>query len=347
MTSKLFLTTLFSITLLMANAQLDTLISNISSINSVIVHGDFLYATEGNSQIVKLDLNNPGAGITQVVSGLNATFGFEIYGSELFFGQANEIVKIDLNATNPTPTIVASGFGYIVGLALHGNFLYYSDWSNDLIGKLDLSSTSPTPVNVISSGLTDPHRIEFKNDELYILEETVGQVTKFDVTAANPTLQSVTSNINVPTGITFFVDSTMFVSEFTSGNILKYDLTVNPVVPFDTIFGGIGSSDLWIDSNMLYIADFGGDQILVYSLAPPVSVGANYNDTHLSIFPNPSSGIFDISGNITSQQFKIFDQNGQSIEVNMSDGNKIDLTSKANGVYFLICESKVFKLIKF
>lgn len=63
---------------------------------------------------------------------------------------------------------------------------------------------------------------------------------------------------------------------------------------------------------------------------------------HSSIFPNPSSGLFYLKG--YDGQWVVKNSNSQIAKV--GTGALINLENFTNGVYFLQCENKIFKLIK-
>ncbi len=69
----------------------------------------------------------------------------------------------------------------------------------------------------------------------------------------------------------------------------------------------------------------------------PIGTTTNINtikDIKVSVFPNPSNGIFNIEGqNITN--LKLIDIKGKNIDVEFNSFTKLDLSSLENGVYFL------------
>jgi len=81
------------------------------------------------------------------------------------------------------------------------------------------------------------------------------------------------------------------------------------------------------------------------------SIGISENDqTNISIYPNPSSGIFniDVKGFDTQLQFVVLNSQGQEILTSdLSSSSQIDLTSQPRGVYFVkIMGDDVIKTVK-
>ncbi|NLO50853.1 MAG: T9SS type A sorting domain-containing protein, partial [Bacteroidales bacterium] len=69
----------------------------------------------------------------------------------------------------------------------------------------------------------------------------------------------------------------------------------------------------------------------------PVSIGEN-TLKNLSIYPNPSSGIFNIavSGLDTQINYVVMNAQGQEIyNGNLMESQQLDLSSEAKGIYFI------------
>lgn len=81
---------------------------------------------------------------------------------------------------------------------------------------------------------------------------------------------------------------------------------------------------------------------------------SEFNENYLKIYPNPSSGIFQIKYSILCSDNKkiinIFDNCGRQIKTITNDINSIDLTEFSNGIYFIEVITKEFiireKIIK-
>jgi len=71
-------------------------------------------------------------------------------------------------------------------------------------------------------------------------------------------------------------------------------------------------------------------------LVGPVGVNANLANefNNFQISPNPSKGIFYISNNAINATIEIFNANGELVYTNETTTTKIDLSAKANGIYY-------------
>ena len=77
-------------------------------------------------------------------------------------------------------------------------------------------------------------------------------------------------------------------------------------------------------------------------------LGLVEKSNELVIYPNPSSGIFNVEGGQGSQSYQILSWSGEVVqegELNTTE-SEIDLRSVINGVYFLRINNRVFKVIK-
>ena len=64
------------------------------------------------------------------------------------------------------------------------------------------------------------------------------------------------------------------------------------------------------------------------------SVSYKVDNSNINVFPNPSNGVFEINGSGINS-IKILDIKGQTVNIEISSFNKVDLTSQDKGIYFL------------
>ena len=144
----------------------------------------------------------------------------------------------------------------------------------------------------------------------------------------------------------------------------------NELPVFSTLTNGIGYEEgnpitfkVWSENNIVaadftmetiydsYVSDVypagDGKYSVVY-----ITKGTNENkDKAISIYPNPSNGIFNISieGIIGDIQIKVFDLRGKeysNFELSGSTSTQLDLTDLAAGVYFIRFSGKDFSEIR-
>jgi hypothetical protein len=135
-------------------------------------------------------------------------------------------------------------------------------------------------------------------------------------------------------GFTLFGDdlSTPAADGFTDGNVITYkvfraetgeEFTMDVVYSLDA-----PNSSTFATNGLSVITDL--------KLAP-VSIGEN-TLKNLSIYPNPSSGIFNIavSGLDTQINYVVMNAQGQEIyNGNLMESQQLDLSSEAKGIYFI------------
>ena len=63
------------------------------------------------------------------------------------------------------------------------------------------------------------------------------------------------------------------------------------------------------------------------------------------VFPNPSTGLFEIPPHLTQQNFELLDARGKLL-LNGALSEKLDLSSFPSGVYWLNVAQNQFRLLK-
>ena len=73
-------------------------------------------------------------------------------------------------------------------------------------------------------------------------------------------------------------------------------------------------------------------------------------DDSINVSPNPTSGIVNINSNFNIKKVELYDVQGRVLETHIGETKTIDISEKANGIYFLKITtekgSKVEKVIK-
>jgi hypothetical protein len=131
-------------------------------------------------------------------------------------------------------------------------------------------------------------------------------------------------------------------------NLSEIGLTANSNIQFRFELGtdGCNGNDGW------YI-----DEIVIYNCSATLSIAdANFIESGVKIYPNPTNGIFILKKikDIDLVKAEIFDINGRSIRTidltTMQKEKEIDITNFATGVYFMSLTSKgaksVIKIIR-
>lgn len=96
---------------------------------------------------------------------------------------------------------------------------------------------------------------------------------------------------------------------------------------------------------------YSGSQVVTPSMATGLDDGTSA--LRMSVFPNPSSGLFQVELAEQEVQYRITDLNGSSVQQGVFNGtlNTIDLSSETEGVYLLQLlgsnEVRTMRLVKF
>ena len=165
--------------------------------------------------------------------------------------------------------------------------------------------------------------------------------------------QATNAELNYPYGMTFDATGNIYVADLSNYCIRMINTSgIISTIVGDTTAGFSGDGGQasaarlnWprgvaLDaSGNLYIADETNNRVRkVANVATGVSQYSNLN-TKISIYPNPSSGIFTIETNTTTKQtMQVYDVNGRVIPIpnpSQREGNKftIDLSNLPTGVY--------------
>ena len=84
-----------------------------------------------------------------------------------------------------------------------------------------------------------------------------------------------------------------------------------------------------------------------FELMIPLS-NNDFDTKDVSVYPNPSHGVFNIKSNIQNLEYKLINLQGQVLEKGTVSQNKVDFSKNAQGIYFLELRTKgdnIFKKI--
>jgi hypothetical protein len=72
----------------------------------------------------------------------------------------------------------------------------------------------------------------------------------------------------------------------------------------------------------------------------------DFNQQNVSMYPNPSEGVFNIKSNNQNLQYSLVNIQGQVIESGKVLGDKVDFSNHAQGIYFLKLSNGINRLVK-
>ena len=73
---------------------------------------------------------------------------------------------------------------------------------------------------------------------------------------------------------------------------------------------------------------------------------STYELLDVSVFPNPSTGVFNIQSEEKVIELKLTDLSGKTLNVKHNDFESIDLTNFQNGIYILVISTEKGSVIK-
>lgn len=145
--------------------------------------------------------------------------------------------------------------------------------------------------------------------------------------SSNPPMLDIRQGRNVAFTYTG-VNGSFFDWDF--GNGFRSNLR-NPTTTFNTI--GLYPVKLKVRNNSTCV-----DSLTIpFRVTDGVtSLAVNIENEELKLFPNPSSGTFKLIGNYSEGvNYQAFDTKGKLVKLGLVQGNEIDLTTVAEGVYFI------------
>jgi hypothetical protein len=80
-------------------------------------------------------------------------------------------------------------------------------------------------------------------------------------------------------------------------------------------------------------------------LKTPLSVNA-LNLNEVTIYPNPSEGVFNIQSNIQNLEYTLINIQGQTLDKGKVSQKKVDFSNHSKGIYFLELASDSSKILK-
>jgi hypothetical protein len=71
-----------------------------------------------------------------------------------------------------------------------------------------------------------------------------------------------------------------------------------------------------------------------FELTAPLSIN-EFDVQNISVYPNPSHGVFNIKSNNQNLEYKLVNLQGQVLEIGSVSQSKVDFSKNAQGIYFL------------
>ena len=281
---------------------------------------------------------NPTATVFMDNVSLFNPYGMLLEGNLLYYTDlGGRIYRTDITDPTHNITIIATGLQRCEGLAIRNNYLYISTFDTGKIVKLNLNDTFPTTTTDVFTGLSGPASIAFNGDELYISGAYNGDggIFKINITDTTPTITNVVLVTGNALNKIRFIGNEMYFAETTSGlKLSKIDITeAFPPTKTDVVTNINFPTGFVFDGDDIYITEYYSG-ILKFTQNT-----ASVQDTSLntvSVYPNPTKNVLNISGIDNLQSYRIFNLLGKEILAKTEiQNNSIDVSNLKKGVYFI------------
>ncbi len=189
------------------------------------------------------------------------------------------------------------------------------------------TSTSQNPVNsymtpgyyTVCLTVTNSCSSDTTCQQIYVCELPVADFVQDSTSGLTVFFNNLSSN------------STSWEWDFGDGN---YSTNQNPTHYYST--GG------WYDVCLVAINDCSSDTVCVHMYVEDNVGLADLKASGITIYPNPTSGVFTING-IIEGRTRVVDIFGRLVLI--SEGHEIDMSAHPKGIYFVNVNDAVFKLV--
>ncbi len=310
--------------------------------SSMIVYKEKLYfggsAITGKSELYSSDGTVTGTTLVKGGNELSEPRYFTICNDTLYF-QAISNSKEGLWKTDGTAagTVNVTDTGFNYDAKVFNNSMYYSFggvlWKSDGTkeGTLSLKDSAGGVIGILNNTIYSAFSIPTDTQPYY-----VSSYWKSDGTAAGT--QRVSDKLGKAASFNIINDKMYSLVEDAAGYataLFESDGTDSGTI---NLFNGISLSNPFVFNNTFFFTNFHpASGFELWSLSPN-NTGVFVNqieDRGMLIYPNPSSGIFNIkSNNNTNITILVFNMFGQLI-LSQQNTTEINLTSEPKGVYFM------------
>ena len=331
-------------------AQLTDVVTGLNDPRGLAIHGTNLYVAQFDSEkISKIDLTAATPTTTDVVSTDRPT-GIIFNGTDLYISNDSGF----LGVTNPmaaSPSVTSyyyndADFIYCYQMAINGNDLYIASPEDNSIKIVDITSISSMETDFVT-GLNEPSGLAFYGTDLYISEmgSTGIKISKVDITASSPTPTDVVTGISTGPIALAFLGTDLYIAEFGGSKVSKIDITATSPTRSDVVTGLTRPIGLTFHGTDLYISHEGK---ISKFIMPTLSVNTKEATNLLTVYPNPTTGSFQVSGLTEKENYQIYNILGSQIKTGTATNKKpIDVSNVPNGIYFLKFENgNTIKLVK-
>lgn len=290
-------------------------------------------------------------------SGLQASYGMEVFGNHLFAIEGQVVYGYDLTTEALVMTASIAGSTFLNGLAHDGvNTLYASDFSAKKIYKIDVADLSnPVITTLVSSTVSTPNGLLFDIPNQRLIMVSWG--TNAAIKAIDPTSGALTTLVTTTLGNIDGIDNdsngNFFVSSWNPARITKYDPTFT--TPTTITVAGINSpADICYAKEIDTLAIPNGNNTVSFvGFGSTTGLQSASSPLSISIYPNPTNTFTSIEfelQNATEVSLTVYSANGAQV-MTLLEGlqpnglNKIIIPSNTLPAGRYICTLNIGKKI--
>ena len=193
------------------------------------IQGNRLFYTIYNGDaIYEIDLSNPTPIATQFVTGLVATDGLFLNGSDLYVSErwpGSKVLKVDINDPNPIRKLVVE-IGSPRQLWLEGDLLYIGADDGEQIMKININDPNPNPELVVNPAGTTSGLMIYE-DEIYLSYFFEDKISKYN--SIDGLEVQINHEIDAPTDM-LVIGEFLYFSQYNANKISKVNVNLLPLI---------------------------------------------------------------------------------------------------------------------
>jgi len=342
MKSKLFLLLIVSYSFTAKSQSTSVINSGLTGPIDVFIDGTIAYVNEflGGS-VSSIDLSSSTPSAQEVITGLFDPTAVLVDNNFLYVSEDNgRIRRWNTTNFNESPEVITTSLNEPIHMVMNGTDLFVAEFgSSARIVKIDLAGGNA--VETFTTGLNVPRQMAIVGTSLYVAESGPDRLLRFDLNDTTPTPEIIFTNILSVNGL-LSIGNTVYMTEDIddTGRLLSFDgASVNPI--FQVVATGLdGPGGISSYQGDIYLIEQRLNQLS--KIENVLNVSDISVENGLDIFPNPSTGIFNInSDNGLLRTITVFDLTGRQLFTSEINSNSYQHNAHLQaGGYVLMLETE-------
>ena len=244
-------------------------ITGVNLSNYLAIDGDFMYLTQLNNTISKIQISTQALTLNWISSGLAVPTGIVINGDYMYVGnQGTEtIFKIQISTATIVDASWATGLNSPNSLVISNGYIYVTNGFGNSISKIDILTGGVAGTWI--SGTITPTGLAINGDYMYVCDISNDTISRITIS----TISLETGWASGPTGgglISLIIDSLyIYITNSNLTTISQLLLADGSMIDPNFITGLSGPYDITIKDNFFYVINFNSGVIGKYFNGPP------------------------------------------------------------------------------